>query len=165
MPIPRLRVTVQSMVVAVAAIALGLFVVQEFWDGLPPRSVVRGIPGRIDRLRPGMSWEQAREVLGLEKSWIWRGTGARFAIGEGNGHYMHEVYHVRPPRIVVRIAQVGGGNPAPVRFYQSTAVIQVWFRTDIWSGMQNWRRDKSTRLVRATFSCDSSTIAEMPRSR
>ncbi len=37
------------------AISLALLAVEELRDGLPPRFVVRGIPERINRLRPGMS--------------------------------------------------------------------------------------------------------------
>ena len=119
---------------------------------------------RIERLRPGMTWEQTQKTLGLEQSWLTGGTGARAAPSDGNGHYQHLVYDVRPPRIGVRMARVGGGNPAPVKILQPTAMIQLWFRTDFRSGAFNWRQDQATRLVRASFSRDSITIAEMPRS-
>jgi hypothetical protein len=145
--------------------ALGFFVVQEFWDGMPPRFVVKGIPARFNRLRPGMTWEQTRDILGLETSWLRGGTNASFEHGEGNGHYMHEVYNVRSPRIVMEIASVGGGPFQPTGFYRSKAMIQVWFRTDIDSGITNWRTNKATRLVRATFSNDATVVAEMPASR
>jgi hypothetical protein len=161
---PRVRITIRHMMVLVAVVAFGLAVAEEFRDGIPPRFVVRGIPKRIDRLWPGMSWEQAREILGLEQTWLTGGTGARFAVGDGNGRSMHEVYYVRPPRLVVRMARVAGGNPAPVTVQQPTAMIQLWFRRDVRSGTKDWRRDKSTRLVRASFSVDSGTIAEMPGS-
>jgi hypothetical protein len=58
----------------------------------------------------------------------------------------------------------GGGNPAPVKTFQSAATIQLSFRTDAWSGTRNWQQDKSTRLVRASFCSDSTTIAVMPGS-
>jgi len=149
----------------VAIIALGLVVAEEFQGGLPPRFVVRGIPRRIERLRPGMSWKQTREILGLEQSWLTGGTGARFEGGEGYREYMHEVYDVRPPRVVVRIGRVRGGNPAPIKVYDSTATIQLRFHRDVRSGGLNWRQDKATRLVWASFSSDSTTIAEMPGSQ
>ena len=149
------------MMVAVAIVALGLFIAQEFQDGLPPRFVVRGIPDRIHRLRPGMTWAQTHEALGLEKSWLRGGTSARFSGGAGKLNYRSEAYLVRPPRKVVRIARVGGGAPGPVTVWQSTAVIQVWFSTDYRSG-SNWRQDKSTRLTRASYFSDFTTIAEFP---
>lgn len=165
MRLPRVRLTVRSMMVFIAVVALGLVVAEEFQDGLPPRFVVRGLPKRIERLRPGMSWEQAREILGLEQSWFTGGTSARFEGGDGNGHYMHVVYDVRPPRVVVRMGQMRGGDHAPMRVLDSTAKIQLRFRTDIRSGALNWRRDKATRLVWACFSSDSTKIAEMRGSR
>jgi hypothetical protein len=136
----------------------------EFGEGLPPWFVVRGIPVRIARLRPGMNWEQTHEILGLEQTWLMGGTGAQFGGGEGNGHYVIEGYLVRPLRVVVVMARVGGGNPAPVKTFQSAATIQLSFRTDAWSGTRSWRQEKSTRLVRASFCSDSTTIAVMPGS-
>ena len=86
----------------------------------------------------------------------------QFSGGEGNGHYQHEVYHVRPPRLGVVIgARVGGGGPGPVTVLQSTAMIQVWFTTDYRSG-SNWRQDKYTQLVKATYSNEFATVAEFP---
>jgi hypothetical protein len=160
-----MRFTVRRLTLIVAALAVGLALAREFGEGLPPRYVVRGIPKRIARLRPGMNWEQTREILGLEESWLTGGTGARFGIGEGNGHYMHEVYYVRMPSVVAVMERVGGGNPTPLKTFQSTATIQLWFRTDIRSGVESWRRNKSTRLRRASFASDSKTIAEMPGSQ
>jgi hypothetical protein len=165
MRLPRVRVTVRLMMVLIAVVALGLAIGEEFQEGIPPRFVVRGMPKRIDRLRAGMSWEQTREILGLEETWLTGGTSAHFSNGGGNGRSMYEVYYVRPPRIVVRKARVGGGNPAPVQVLQSTATVQLWFSTEFQSTMEDWRRDKSTRLARASFSSDSTTIAEMPRSQ
>ena len=94
---------------------LGLAIAEQFREGVPPRFVVHGIPQRMHRLRPGMSREQTREILGLEQTWLTGGTDARFAYGEGNGHDQHEVYYIRPPRIVARMMRhVGGGHPAPI---------------------------------------------------
>jgi hypothetical protein len=162
----HVRFSVRRLMLLVAAIAVGLALLGEFWEGLPPRFVVRGIPARIARLRPGMTWEQTREILGLEQSWLVGGTGAYFGGGEGNGHGMLEAYWVRPPRTVVVMSRVGGGDPAPVKTFRSTAILKLWFRirTDPSSGTRNWRRDESTRLVRASFDGDSTTIAVMPGS-
>jgi hypothetical protein len=142
--------------ILIAVSALGLAIAAELQEGSPPRFVVRGIPKRIARLRPGMTWEETREILGLEQTWLTGGTGARFAYGERSGHYMHEVYYVRPPRVVVQMAQVGASSPTPVKVLHRTAMIQLGF------GMDYPSRNK--RLVRASFSSDSMTIAEMTRS-
>ena len=164
MGLPRVRFTVRRLTLLVAAVAVGLALLGEFGEGLPPRFVVRGIPARIARLRPGMTWEQTHEILGLEKTWLMGGTGAQFGGGDGNGRRILEGYLVRPVRVVVVMARVGGGNPAPVKTFESAATIHVWFRTDNHSGGRDWRQDKSTRLIRASFSSDSTTIAVMPGS-
>jgi hypothetical protein len=64
------RFTVRNLMFITAIFAVGLFVAQEFWEGMPPRSVVRGIPARIARLEPGMTFRQVHDILGLEKSWL-----------------------------------------------------------------------------------------------
>jgi hypothetical protein len=120
------------MMVVVAVVALGLAVVEEFQDGLPPRFVVRGIPMRIARLRPGMTVEQAHEILGLERPWLVGGIGASWEHGILNLGLINELYS-------------GGG-----------ARIVLVFRED---------RSGKLRLVRATVSSGSTTIAEMPESR
>jgi hypothetical protein len=165
MRLPHVRFTVRRLMLLVAAIAVGLALLREFGEGLPPRFVVSGIPARIARLRPGMTWEQTGEILGLEQSWLVGGTGAYSGGGDGNGRDMHEAYWVRPPRAVVVMARVGRGDPAPVKTFRSAATLQLWFRTDAWPWPRNWRRDESTRLVRASFCGDSTTIAEMPGSQ
>jgi hypothetical protein len=151
------------MILLVAAVAISMVIVREFWEGFPPQFVLRGIPARIGRLRPGMTRQEAREVLGLEKSWMWGGTSARAAHRHGNGRHSTEVYYVRPPRPVVRIARVGGGDSAPVSVYKSSAMIQLWFHHD--RGSLKRGRYASARLVRASFSDGSRSIAEMPNSR
>lgn len=160
---PRLRCTVRRMILLVAVLALALFLAREFRDGLPPRFVVDGIPRRIERLRPGMTWTQTRDILGLERSWLRGGTDARFFVGTGNGHYSHESYNVRPMRTTVVTARVRGGPPGPVKIVQSRAWIEIEFRTEIES--TNRSRNDLTRLRRAAFGSDGRTIAEMPGSR
>lgn len=78
---------------------------------------------------------------------------------------MHEVYNVRPDRLVMEMAGVGRGPFQPTAFYRSTAMIQLWFATDINSGVTDWLVDQGTRLARAEFSNDATTVAEMPSSR
>ncbi len=86
MRLPRVRFTVRGMVVLVAIAAVGFFLVQEFADGMPPRFVVRGIPGRITRLRPGMSRAEVKEILGIDRTWIRGGTSASLAVAHGGAH-------------------------------------------------------------------------------
>ena len=94
MCLPRARFTLRSMMVFVAVVALGLAVVEEFQDGLPPRFVLRDIPRRIARLRPGMTSEQAHEILGLERTWLLGGIGARWKCTVGNRGIDTEHYSV-----------------------------------------------------------------------
>jgi hypothetical protein len=157
MRLPRVQFTVRSMMVLIALVALGLVLAEEFQDGIPPRFVVCGIPKRVGWLRPGMTWEQTREILGLEQTWLTGGTGGRPAHCWGDGHYMHLVYDVRPTKIVVRGARAGGGSPTTVKVLQSTATIELVFDPHLPSG--------NKRLVGASFSIDSTTIAEMRGSR
>jgi hypothetical protein len=163
MRLPRVRLTVRMTMLIIAIVALSLFVLEEFSDGMPPRFVVRGIPSRINQLQPGMTWEEVRDVLGLQRSWVRGGTNATFGHGEGNGHYMHEVYYVRSPRLVMGMASLSGGPSQPTGFLQSEALIQVWFSTEMGSGFTDWRSKKTSRLIRASVSRDRTVIAEMPR--
>ncbi|WP_169977694.1 hypothetical protein [Tautonia rosea] len=163
MRLPRVRLTVRGMICLVAVVAVALFVAREFRDGLPPRFVVDGIPKRIERLRPGMTREQTREILGLETSWLRGGTDARFHLGSAGAHRIRETYYVRSPRPVVIRASIGGGPVGPVTIRRSKAMIQLVFATDPETGP--FQTNPSDRLVRAWFSNDSRTIAEMPGSR
>jgi hypothetical protein len=164
MQLPQCRFTVRRLMLITAGLALGLFIASECWDGMPPRFVLRGIPARIDRLRPGMTWEQAREIIGLETSWIEGGTSARFHGSERMGNLAHETYYLRPPRLVAGMAPESG-SPAMPAFYQSGAMIQLWFTTDGGAGILEWRGDKATRLTGASFSSDSRVVSKMPGSR
>ena len=100
MRLPRARFTLRSMTVFVAVVALGLALVEEFQDGLPPRFVSRAIPRRIARLRRGMTAEQAREVLNLERPWLLGGIGAR-KHGILNLGLINELYSVGGARITL----------------------------------------------------------------
>lgn len=163
MRMPRVRISVRGMICLVAVVSVALFGAREFRDGLPPRFIVDGIPKRIERLQPGMNREQTRDILGLETSWLRGGTDARFHMGMGGAHRIHETYYVRPTRPVVVRASVGGGPIEPVTILRSKAMIQLVFATDPESGP--FRERHSDKLVRASFSSDARTIAEMPGSR
>lgn len=167
---PRVRITVRRLMIVVATVAVVLFFVREFQDGLPPRFVLRGVPERIERLQPGMSKEQTYEILGLKKSWIWGGTSAKPWIGEGNNHYIHETFCIRPMRIVELNPPNGGSSKLQV--LQSSALIQLRFRRD---PTFEWRISrvpvqkapkaevKPCQLEWAKFSSDFQTVAEMSR--
>ena len=51
--------------------------------GAPPRFAIQGVPDRVNRLRPGMTREQASAILGLERSWLLGGTAPRSWSREG----------------------------------------------------------------------------------
>lgn len=159
------RMSFKRMIALVAAIAVGIVLVREFEEGLPPRFVVRGIPGRINRLRPGMSWEETRSILGLEQSWFRGCTDAQQGALFGNNGSVHVTYYVRPLRAVVVTARVAGGPPSPVECWQSTAFFTLVFRKNYNSDIWEWKQDKSTELVKASFSGDFTRIAEMPGSQ
>jgi hypothetical protein len=152
----RVRVTVKTMMVLVAVVALGLAIAAEFRDGSPPRFVVRGIPRRIARLRPGMTPEETHAILGVDQTWLTGGTGALFGGGHGGLSQWLEFYDVRPPRIVVRTVQFRGSPPRPTNVLEKTVTIQLRFHDDYASGTK--------RLVSASFCSGTKTIAEMSRS-
>lgn len=143
----------------VAAVAVALLVVMEFRDGLPPRFVIRSIPGRVAQLERGMSHPQVSEILGLERSWILGGTGAQFHMGSGNARTRYDTYIFRPLRTVT--LEQPDGTSSPVRIVQSSASLQLRFRRDYPNG--GWFSSReSDRLEWASFSIDGRTIAERP---
>lgn len=167
MRIPRVRWTVRRAMILVAGIALGLFLWEEFQDGLPPRFVVRGVPARIARLRPGMSEAEVAEILGLEKSWLEGGTSARFHLGLWDRGSRTDTYLIRPMQAVAGMASIQGGPPTPVEFARSSAMIQLSYLIHpegpgAGGGGSGGNGPDPGRLIRATFSNGSATIAEMP---
>lgn len=157
------RFTIRRLTILVALIALGCFVTSELWDGLPPRFVVRGLKGRIERLKPGMSHEEVVEILGLNKSWLRGGTGATAGIFDGDGHFQNEEYYVRPPRIVTRTATVGSAN-GPVGVYESRTTIQLIFETP--GGIEDPLAGRPEMKLRSAWASDDGRIiAEVPGGR
>lgn len=69
MRIPRPRLSVRAAIVLVALSAVGLVAWEEFREGMPPRSTLRSIPGRIGRLKAGMTEAEAWGVLGMDRPW------------------------------------------------------------------------------------------------
>jgi hypothetical protein len=136
----RPRITVRRLLVLVATVAVALAVVREFDEGLPPRFVIRDIPRRIERLRPGMRREQVYEALGLGRSWVRGGLGP---IGEircwGNDYARGETY--RP-------------------FGRSAAEIYLSFRSEANPPALN--NQDYPLLTSASFRPGGRTIAKMP---
>jgi hypothetical protein len=113
------------MMVFVAVVALGLAVVEEFQDGLPPRFVVRGIPRRIARLRPGMTPEWARELLGLERPWLLGGISASWKHGILNLGLINELYIGGGARIVPVFSEDRSGKLRLVRATVSSGFTTI----------------------------------------
>jgi hypothetical protein len=156
---PRPRLTVRGMTLLVALVALGLFVAEEMADGLPPRFVVRGIPARMARLRPGMTWRQAADILGLDRSWLRGGLNDPQWSGSGNRQYLCMDYFVRPNRTVMVPARDGG---VPTAVYGSSAMIRLCFFCD---SPMDLRTDPSARLHWAALFVDARKTWVMPGSR
>jgi hypothetical protein len=87
MRLPRVRITVRRIMMAVAMAAVAIIIMHEFYEGIPPRFIMRSLPGRIKRLQPGMAAVQARDILGLKRSWVLGGLGVR-RHGMMSGAYM-----------------------------------------------------------------------------
>ena len=159
------RFTVRNLMFLTAILAVGFFVAREFWEGMPPRSVVRGIPARIARLKPGMTFWQVHDILGLETSWFKGGTDAKCLLAQEDGSVYHLVYFVRPA------SRVAGGTPhvkgitTSLGVYRSQAMIEIWFDLVPSPRRDGGRRLRATRLTRVSFSSDGETIAEMPDGR
>lgn len=159
MRLPRVRFTVRRMMIGVAVVALGLAIAEEFQDGIPPRFVVRRIPGRIAQLRPGMTKAQTHEVLGLNRPWIWGGLGATPGCDWSMAMTSYFSYYVGKSRVVVWQDRQSGVRRGTL----STRVIELRFRQTPPSSLFN--EDLSDPLVGASFRADGRTIAEMPGSR
>ncbi len=158
------RFTVRNLMFITAIFAVGLFVAQEFWEGIPPRSVVQGIPARIARLEPGMTFEQVHDILGLEKSWLMGGTDAKILLAQENGPIYHLVCYVRPASRVTGTPNVKGITTS-LGVYRSHAMIEIWFDLVASPRQDGGRKLRAIRLNRVSFSCDGETIAEMPDGR
>jgi hypothetical protein len=150
--------------VLTAIFAVGLVLAQEFGEGMPPRAVVRGIPARIARLEPGMTFRQVHEILGLEQSWFKGGTDAKCLLAEENGPRYHAVYFVRPACRVAGPPNVKG-IPTSLGVYRSHAMIEIWFDLVASPRRDGGRQLRATRLTRVCFTSDGETIAEIPDGR
>jgi hypothetical protein len=100
-----------------------------------------------------MTREQVRDILGLEKSWLLGGTGAKLDSGAMFVSSWVEDYHVRPPRTVGRIEITKEWTIRYTTSRQRALTIQLHFRTH--------RRAGTTQLIRASYINDRTTLAEM----
>ncbi len=158
------RFTIRNLMFITAVFAVGLFVAQESWEGMPPRSVVQGIPARIARLEPGMSYRQVHDILGLEKSWSEGGTDAKTFLGEDHGSFDHTIYTVGPVYLVAGKPNLKGLTTSR-GVSRSHAMIELWFDMVASPRLDGGRKLRASRLARASFSIDDETIAEMPDGR
>lgn len=161
----RVRLRLRHAMVLVAVVAIGLFAWEEFRDGFPPRFVVRGIPARIARVKPGMSYQQTMDILGLETSWLQGGSDAWKYYGSGNERLIVWVYNVGPEPTPTPTSP-GKSKPKGWLFARRPILqIQVQFDLDQDNPSRNWRQLKTTRLAWARFVADDKIIAETPRRR
>jgi hypothetical protein len=159
-----LRFTLRNLMVVTAICAVVLFVAQEFREGMPPRSAVRGIPARIARLKPGMTFRQVHDILGLEKSWFKGGTDAKCLLAQEDGPVYHLVYSVRPASRVAGTPHVKGITTS-LGVYRSHAMVEIWFDLVASPRRDGGRKLRATCLAHVSFSSDGETIAEMPDGR
>lgn len=159
----RIRLTLRRAMILVALAALGLFAWVEFRDGIPPGFVLRGVPARIARLRPGMSYRETKEILGLETSWLRGGTSAWTYYGSGGRKTMTWVYALRQEELTAaEAARMRAQSPGLVPHVEPTARIHLRFVMDLREDEQDWRQSPLTRLASARFVADGGVVAEMP---
>ena len=160
----RMRLTLRHATFLVALVALGLFAWVEFRDGIPPRCVLNGVPARIACLRPGMSYRETKEILGLETSWLRGGTSAWTYYGSGDRKSMVWVYALRQEQITAEVAaRAKAQSPGLVPHIEPTTTLHLNFVMDLEEDEQDWRRSPSTRLASAKFIADGKVVAEMPK--
>ncbi|QDV35865.1 hypothetical protein [Tautonia plasticadhaerens] len=164
MRIPHLRVSVRALMAMVAAVAIALVTFVEFRQGIPSRSVVRGIPARFERLEYGMPRAEALAILGLDRSWLRGGISAIRGMTFGKYHGYSESYSVRPDRIVTVDAKVDG-KPARVQILQPTGGLHLRFDRDDPAEFSTMRTSDSDRITYASFYRDGRTLAELSRDR
>jgi hypothetical protein len=148
--------------VAVAAVAVGLVLIREFEDGIPPKYVLRRIPARITQLRPGMSRAQTQRILGLKESWMWGGSSASLIRMEGTPNVIHETYGMRPRRIVGTKSLFESSVNIQLHYHMSRPFPE---RSAAYDYVQQVLADESVQLVSASFVVDGQTVARMPGPR
>lgn len=160
----RIRLTLRRITLLVALVAVGLFAWVEFRDGIPPRFVLNGVPARVARLRPGMSYQETKEILGLETSWLGGGTSAWTYYGSGDRKRMEWVYALRQEQLTAAAAaRMKARSPGLVPHVEPTARIHLGFVMDLREDEPDWRQSPSTRLASARFVADGRVVAEMPK--
>jgi hypothetical protein len=160
----RIRLTLRRTMLLVVLVALGLLAWVEFREGSPPRFVLKGVPARVARLRPGMSFRETKEILGLETSWLRGGTGACTYYGSGGRTSMMWVYALRQEQITAAVAALmKARSPGLVPHIEPSAKIELSFIMDLKEDERDWRQSPSTRLASARFIADGRVVADMPR--
>lgn len=160
----RIRLTLRRSMILIALAAVGLFAWVEFREGSPPRFVMRGVPGRVARLRPGMTYRETKDILGLETSWLRGGTSARSYYGSGGRTSMEWVYSLRQKQLTAaEAALMKARSPGLVPHAEPTARLVLQFDLNMGENERDWRLSPSSRLVSARFVEDGRVVAEMPR--
>ncbi len=149
----RPRFTVRRLALLIALIAIGLMLYHELNEGLPPRSVIHGIPARIARLKPGMTRQETMEILGLGKPWYRGGISSYFSECSGGGELINESWFVGVQRSF-------SGKWWPGSRERGLLILNFHLNQD--EGFSN-DRYQSAPLTSASFSLDDRLIAEMPR--
>lgn len=157
--LPRVRFGVRAILLVVAASALAMLTYVEFKDGSPPRFVIRAIPGRIAKLKPGMPRSEVRQILGLGRPWHYGGTGD----SKWQGFYAWPVsiedHSVRPRGIAAAIVPIGGMGPL------TPETIRLQYRMVKGGTLGEADPDRQDdRLMGARFADASGAVAEMPGS-
>ena len=156
MRLPRVRFGVRAMLVLVAACALAMLVYREVKDGLPPRFVIRSVPGRIARLRPGMRRAEVREILGVGCPWHRGGTGASMRNAFGAWPALIEDYRMRPRGFAAESSAPFGMGPL------AAGTIRLHFRSEkAWIAGKDGLGRQDDRLVGARYADDAGAVAEM----
>ncbi len=167
-PRSRPRVTVRAMLLLVVLSALAMLLYVELKDGgLPPRTIVRRLPGRIARLRPGMTRAEAWGVLGLDRPWYRGGVlGPGELKPDGATILGDPVPGAVREDFMIGVRELTAPTPvAPnstSRTWSATLVarIQLEYRGDHGPGKSD--PDGSDRLVGATLTDIQGRRTDMP---
>lgn len=157
MRFPRIRLGVRAMLVLVALSALAMLLYVEMKDGgLPPRTIVRRLPARIARLRPGMTRAESWGVLGLDRPWYRGGVlGPGERVPDGATIIGDPVPGAVREDFSIGVRRYPGPPPvapnasARITFATSVARIQLEYRGDHGPGTSG--PNGSDRLVGATL--------------
>jgi hypothetical protein len=119
-----------------------------------------------------MSREQTREILGLDRSWIWGGISARSSHGAGKGYAIFENYTLGTQRLV-EVEHHQAGFPPRLQIWRSAGGLHLRFRRDPGFVLRSIEAgkgafglpDEPLWLETAIFSAEGQPTVTMPGSR